>query len=74
MNNALKYGLNYRVSQDPTVRTTLFQLQQPLSVQTTTPLPGGTPIGPSPNATLDPQPTYPQTIYPQPLYPQAADP
>ena len=74
MNNTLKRGLNYKVSQDPTVRTTLFQPQQPLSIQTTTPLPRGTPIGPLPNATPNPQPIYPQTVYPQPIYPQTIDP
>jgi hypothetical protein len=35
MNNAIKRGLNYKVTQDPTVRTTQFQLQQqtPLQLQ-----------------------------------------
>ena len=32
MNNALKRGLNYKASQDPTIYTTSFQPQQPLSV------------------------------------------
>ena len=48
MNNALKHGLNYKVSQDPMVRTTPFQ-PQPLSVRTTTlPLSGEAPVRPSP--------------------------
>ena len=69
MNNTLKRGLNYKVLQDLIVRTTLFQPQQPLSIQTTTPLPRGTPIGPLLNAILDPQTIYPQAIDPQTIYP-----
>ena len=43
MNNTLKHSLNYKVSQDPTVRITLFQLQ-PASVQTTTLRPQTAPL------------------------------
>src|ERR1700693_2889015 len=39
MNNAIKRGLNYKVTQDPTVRTIPFQSQQqPSNVQNPTPL------------------------------------
>ena len=73
INNALKRGLNYRVLQDPIVRTTLFQPQL-LSIQTTTLLPGGTLAGPLLNATPDPQTVYPQPIYPQTIDPQTLNP
>ena len=39
MNNAIKRGLDYKLSQDPTLRTTPFQVQQLPTAQTTVPPP-----------------------------------